>query len=98
MDEKFVAVLVKSRDAQAGHVGPAQLFLHPLAHFLRCVLGISDGEDFVGPGMPFADQVSDAPGENGSLARARAGDDQHWAVDMFDRFALALVRLEHPRT
>ena len=89
---------MKSRDAQAGQVGPAQLLLHPLPHFLGGILGVGDGQDFVGPGVAFADQMGDAPGENGGLARARAGDDQHRPVDVFDGFALALVRLERPRT
>ena len=89
---------MKSRDPEAGQVGPAQLLLHPLAHFLGRILGVGDSENFVGPGVAFADQVGDALGKNCGLARARAGDDQHWAVDVFDRFALALVRLECPRT
>ena len=68
---------MKGRDAEAGEVGPAQLVLYPLPHFLGGILGVGDGEDFVGPGVSFADQVGDALGENGGLARARAGDDQH---------------------
>ena len=48
--------------------------------------------------MSFADQMGDAPGENGGLTRARAGDDQDRTVDVFDGLALALVRLERPRT
>ena len=96
--EQIVAILVKSREAQAGEVGPAQLVLHPLPHFLGRILGVSDGQDFVGPGVSFADQVGDAPGEDGGLPRARAGDDQHRPVDVLDRFALALVRLERSGT
>jgi hypothetical protein len=48
--------------------------------------------------VSFADQVRDAPGENGSLPCARAGNDKHRPVDMFDSFALALVGLERAGT
>ena len=96
--EESVAIIMKGRKAKAGEVGPAQLLLHPLPHLLRRILGVGDGQDFVGPGVSFADQMGDAPGEDGGLPRARAGDNQHRPVDMFDSFALALVRLERPGT
>jgi hypothetical protein len=48
--------------------------------------------------VSFADQVCDAPGEDGGLPGARAGDDQHRPVNMFDSFALALVGLERAGT
>ena len=89
---------MKGRDAQAGQVGPAQFMLHPLPHFLGRIPGVGDGENFVRPGVPFAHQVGDALGEDGGLARARAGNDQHRPVDVFDGFALAFVRFECPRT
>jgi len=47
--------------------------------------------------MTFADQISDALGENRSLARARAGDDQDRTVGVLNSFALAVVRLERSR-
>ena len=94
--EKIVAIFVKGRDAEAGQVGPAQLLLHPLTHLLGRILGVGDSQNFVGPGVSFANQVGDAPGEDRGLPRARTGDDQHRPVDMLDSFALALVRLERP--
>ena len=96
--EESVAIIVKSREPKAGEVGPAQLLFHPLPHFLRRIPGVGDGKNFVGPGVSFADQVGDAPGEDGGLPGACAGDDQHRPVDMLDSFALALVRLERPGT
>ncbi len=69
---------------------------HPLAHFLRRIFGIGDGENFVGTGMALADQAGDAPGKDSGLPRTCAGDDQHGPVDVFDGFPLALVRLERP--
>ena len=94
--KKVVAVFVKGCDAQSGQIGSAQLLLHSVAHLLSRVLGVSDGENFVGPGMAFANQTSDALGENSGLSRACASDHQHGPVDVFDRFALALVRVERP--
>ena len=75
-----------------------QLLLHPLPHLLGRILGISDGKDLIGPGVAFADQMGDTPGEDGGLACARAGNDQHRSVDVFDGFALALIGLERSRT
>ena len=92
--EKSVAIFVKGRDPQAGQVGAAQLFLDPLAHLLGRILGVGDGENFVGPGMAFANQPGDAFGEDSGLPRTCAGDHQHGPVDVFDRFPLALVRFE----
>ena len=89
---------MKCRNPQAGQVGPMQFVLNPLSHFLGGILGISDGEDFVGPRMTFANQIRDALGQNCGLPRARTGDDQERTVDVLNSFALAVVGLERSRT
>jgi hypothetical protein len=97
LDQQFVAVLVKSGDAEAGQTGPTQLLLHPLPHFLCGIFGIGYSENFIGPGVSFPDQMGDAPGKNCGFASTRSGDDKDRAVDVFDGFALALIRLERSR-
>jgi hypothetical protein len=96
--EEVVAILVKSRDTKAGDIISKQFFLYPLPHLLCRILGIGDGENFIGMGVAPADQVGNALGEDGGLPRARAGDDHHGAMDMFDSFALTLVGFERPGT
>src|SRR5882724_2554988 len=80
---------------QTGQVGSTQLLLDPLAHFLSGVLGVSDGKNLVGPGVALADQAGDALSEDSRLPRTRAGDHQHGAVNVLNRFALTIVRFEH---
>jgi hypothetical protein len=96
--KKHIAIFVKSRDAEASHAGAAQLVLNPLPHFLGRIFGVGNGQDFIRPRVPFADETGNAPGENGGFSGAGAGDDQQRPVDVFDSFALALVRLERPGT
>ena len=84
-DQENIAILMKGRELQSGEVGSTQFLFHPLPHFLGCILGVSDGQDFIGPGVPFTNQMGDAFGEDGGLSRTRAGDDQNWTVDVFDR-------------
>lgn len=96
--EKIVAILVKGRDPEAGQISPAQLFFHPLAHFLGCVPGVGDGKDFVGTGVAFADKTGDALGQDSGFPGAGPGDDEQRPVDVFDSFPLAFVRLESSGT
>ena len=52
------------------------------------VARVGDGEDFVGSRGFALDEVGDAARENGCLAGAGAGDDQHGAVNVLDGAAL----------
>src|SRR5438105_11524717 len=65
--EKVVAILMKGRDPQTGQVSSPQLLPYSLAHLLGRILGVGDGKDFVGAGMSFADQASNALGQDGGL-------------------------------
>jgi hypothetical protein len=89
---------MKGRELQSGEVGSTQFLFHPLPHFLGCILGVSDGQDFIGTGVPFTNQMGDAFGEDGGLSRTRAGDDQNWPVDVFDRLALMFVQFDCAKT
>lgn len=97
LPQKVVAIFVEGRDAQAGQVGPAQLLLHPLTHLLGGILGVGNSQNFVGTGMAFANQASDALGQDRGLSGSRTGDHQHRSVNMLDGRALVLVGLKDPR-
>ena len=89
---------MKSRELQSGEVGSTQFLFYPLPHFLGCILGVSDGQDFIGTGVSFAYQMSDAFGQDSSFPRTRAGNDQNGSVDVFDRLALMFVQLDRAKT
>ena len=54
----------------------------------RGLVGERDRQHFAGFGMPVADEVRDAIGDDARLARARASKDQQRTVDLQDGFAL----------
>ena len=81
---------------KAGQVGSAQLLLDPLAHFLSRVLGVSDGQDLVGPGVALADQAGDRLVRTVVFPVPAPAIHQHGPVNMLNSFALTIVRFEHP--
>ena len=64
---------------------------HARLHFLGGILGVGERQNFIGPGMAFADQVRDALDQDGGLAGAGAGHHQHRAMHVLDGFPLAFV-------
>ena len=92
-DQQVVAVGVKGLDLQVFGFA-AELRAHAVAHFCGGVVGVGEGEDFVGAGVASADQVCDAADEDGGLAGASAGDDQQGPVQVLDGLALVVVGLE----
>ena len=74
--------------------GLAQKLAHTLLHLGGGIHGVGEGEDLVGAGITFSDQALDAVGEYRSFSSAGTGYDQHGAVNVFDGFALSLVRSE----
>ena len=89
--EQAQTVIVERRRL---HFFATQQLAHPLLHLLGGVDGVGESQNLVGLGMTLADQAFNAVGENGSLAGARAGDDQHGATHVFDSLALAIVGSE----
>ncbi len=92
-DQEVVAIGVESRDLYGSGLA-ANLSPDPLAHFCGCVVGVCEGENFVGPGIAGLDELSDSADQDGGLAGASAGDDQQRSVQVLDGLTLAVVRLE----
>ena len=59
-----------------------------LLHFARGLVGEGDGEHLPRPGAVRGEDVGKARGQHARLARARAGQNQHGAVDRQHGFAL----------
>jgi len=70
---------------------PLQFGANAGQHLGCGIVGVGEGDDFVGAGVTFADEVGHSLHENRSLPRASAGDDQHGAVNVFDGLALAFI-------
>ena len=64
----------------------------PVAHFAGRLVGEGHGQDAVGAHAAGPHQVSDAVGDDASLAAARPGNDKQRAVDSLDRFPLRRVQ------
>ena len=69
----------------------AQQVAQTLLHFEGSVVRIRESEDFVRLRVPFPDQVLNAMRQYRRFARSSAGHDQHWTVEMLNRFALTVV-------
>ena len=63
----------------------------PFPHLRRGVVGVSESQDFIRPGMPLLDKLRNAIGQNRCLAGASARNDEHGSTDMFNGLSLALV-------
>ena len=85
--EDAVAEGVEGRDPGLGVTIRDEL-VHPLGHLDRGLLGEGEGEDLLGPRALARDEVGNAAGEHGGLARARARDDEQRALAVEDRLAL----------
>ena len=89
--EQVEAVIVKRRGMNRF---PAEQLAQALAHLGSRIIRIGEGQNLVRLRMPIANQARNAMGQNRSLPRARAGHHEHRPADMFDGFALAVVRDE----
>jgi hypothetical protein len=63
-----------------------------LLHLARGLVGEGDGEDLARPGLAGGDQMGEARGQRGGLARAGAREDQHRALGR--QHGLALRRVQ----
>ena len=71
---------------QAGDVRSAEFRLYAVAHFLRGVVGISEGEYFRRASLAVANEGRDATRQNGGFARAGPGNHQQRTVHVLDGF------------
>ena len=95
-----VAEGVERADARLG-IAVGDELVDALGHLHRRLLGEGEGQHFLRARALGRDEVRDAAGEDGRLARARARDDQQRTGDMrprgigeavFDRCSLAIVK------
>ena len=82
---------MKGAGLEAVDIGALQLRANAGQHLGGGIVGVGEGNDFVGAGVAFADKVGDALNEDGRLPRAGSGDDEHGTGDVFDGLALAFV-------
>ncbi len=88
--DEVVAEGVERRDLHVG-VAVGHERVDALFHLRRGLVGERQREDLGGPRAPARDQVGDAPGDDGGLARPRAGDDQQRPAGVGDRGGLGVV-------
>ena len=75
--EQLIAIRMKSSNLQAFRIEAAQLSLYPLPHFIRSIVGVSEGQNFVRAGVAFPNEIYDPANEDRSLASTGTGQHQH---------------------
>jgi len=63
-------------------------------HLRSRIFGISERKNFVGPSMPFANEIGNALRKNGGLTGASAGDHEHRAMHVSNGLLLPFVSAE----
>jgi len=84
--------IVNGLDQASTIQGIAVKFANALLHLVGGIDGVGQSKDLVASSVSLAHKTLDAMGQNGRFPCACAGDDEHGSIDMFDRFALALIR------
>ncbi len=83
---------MESGNQRLGQHAPADERVHALHHFRRGFIGECDGQNGIRLHAKILDQVRNAKRDHPRLAAARAGKDQHRALDSFH--GLALLRVQ----
>src|SRR5438067_10213655 len=79
---------MKRRDSRLRHREVPHQPVHPIPHLGSGFVGKGDGQDRLRRNPVIFDQVSNAMGDNSSLARSRSRQDQHWPVHGFNGLSL----------
>ena len=86
--KQIVAVGVKSSDLNALRFGDAGFPLYAQEHFLRRIVRVRKRNNLVRTRVTLSNQLSNAAGQDGCLARARTCYNQNWPLDMFNGLLL----------
>jgi len=84
------AISVKGEGLQSFGFAPGQLN-DALTHFVSRIVGVGQCQNFIGTGVPFANQCRNTFCKNCCLACSRTGNHQHRTTHVRDRLGLLLI-------